>query len=214
MGRASVIPFEVSGVLVVPSGGWGSVIVGPGGRSVPIRIVTVPLVIVAIPGIIVPIVVPAIRGVVPGSWIVPKARRWVVPGRNPVVILSLILVISSIVSIFVVRRGWRSSIIEAVIRVVTRRARGWIVGPASQPSASPSQVTSSPESTSEVCPPSRARPCGLAMVEIHPWCGPVRRICDTEVNPYLETVNFFAVHLLFCLFGRGDSFKIEKSKAT
>ena len=91
-------------------------------------------------------------------------------------------------------------------------------------------ISPSPESTSEVCPPSRARPCGLAMVEIHPWCGPasqeqqmkgcesqtlcyifplgmqnqivghknppVRRICDTEVNPYLETVNFFAVHLL------------------
>ena len=33
-------------------------------------------------------------------------------------------------------------------------------------------ISPSPESTSEVCPPSRARPCGLAMVEIHPWCGP------------------------------------------
>ena len=105
-------------------------------------------------------------------------------------------------STFVVRRGWRSSIIEAIIRVVTRWARRWIVWPASPPSTSPSQVTSvkliyqvvlstqswcncncinfsranspSPETTpsSEVCPPSRARPCGLAMVEIHPWCGP------------------------------------------
>ena len=94
----------------------------------------------------------------------------------------------------------------------------------------------SPETTpsSEVCPPSRARPCGLAMVEIHPWCGPasqeqqmkgcesqticstlplglqtpivghknppVGRICDTEVDPYLEPVNFFAVHLLLMIF--------------
>ena len=26
---------------------------------------------------------------------------------------------------------------------------------------------------------------------------PVGRICDTEVDPYLEPVNFFTVHLLF-----------------
>ena len=98
-------------------------------------------------------------------------------------------------------------------------------------------ISPSPETTpsSEVCPPSRARPCGLAMVEIHPWCGPasqevknkmkgcesqticstlplglqtpivvyknppVGRICDTEVDPYLEPVNFFAVHLLLMI---------------